>query len=308
MPITYDPPGVYGGTESFSDLVEEILSEIQGYTASPDQITSLTADITSGATTFQVDDASGLSAGLVEVGEELMWVRSVDDTSGTVQTIPAGRGWRGTPATAHAAGTVVSVSPAVPRSAVIRAINNTIRSLYPAIYAIATTEFVYTDYTKLGWDIPAEAESVIDVRFKDPLGNWQTVKHWSVENSMDLTDHTTGTVLRLAGVPSGYTVQVVYGRRPAVLTSLTQDWTDTGLTGGARDLLTLGSIARLLPALDVSRLSVTYAAADEMDQPRPLGSALSIAKQYKADYLARLAEERDALNRRYPARWHRVVR
>jgi len=308
VPIIYDPPGVYGGTETLSDITEEILTELQGYTASPDQITSLTADITAGATTFVVDDASGISAGLIEIGEELVWVRSVDDTSGTVQTIPAGRGWRGTQATSHTAGTVVSVSPAVPRSAVIRAVNNTIRSLYPAIYAIATAEFTYTDYTKLAWDIPAEAESVLDVRWKDMLGNWQTLTNWSVENSLDATDHTTGTALRLLGVPAGYKVQVVYGKRPAVLTSMTQEWTDTGLTGGGKDLITLGSIARLLPALDVSRLSVTYAAADEMDQPRPLGSALSVAKQYKADYMARLADERDALNRRYPARWHRVVR
>jgi hypothetical protein len=51
-----------------------------------------------------------------------------------------------------------------------------------------------------------------------------------------------------------------------------------------------------------------YAAADEMDQPRPLGSALSIAKAVKQDFITRLADERDVLNRRYPARWHRVVR
>jgi hypothetical protein len=45
-----------------------------------------------------------------------------------------------------------------------------------------------------------------------------------------------------------------------------------------------------------------------MDQPRPLGSAAALAKQFKADYTARLDQERDILNRRYPARWHRVVR
>ena len=308
MPITYDPPGVYGGVDTFSGLVDEILSNVQGFTASPDQVTSLTDDITAADTTFVVDDGEGVAAGLVEIGEELVWVRSFDETSTTAQTLPQGRGWRGTVAAAHSAGTLVTVSPAVPRSVVVREVNNVIRSLYPSIYAVATTEFQYDDNYRLGWDVPAEAEAVLDVRWKDPYGNWVPVRDWSLEKSLNTTDHTTGTVVKLCGVPVGYTVQVVYARKPSVLTSLTQDWTECGLEDGAKDLLVLGVIARVLPMLDVSRLSVTYAAADEMDQPRPLGSAAALAKQFKADYTARLDQERDILNRRYPARWHRVVR
>lgn len=306
MPITYDPPGVYGGTETLAVLVEEILSNLQGFTANSDMVTSLTADITAEDTTLVLDDPSGVSAGILEIGEELVWVRSVDETSGTVQTLPSGRGWRGTQAVAHAAGELVSVAPAVPRGAIIREINNTLRAVYPNLFAVATSEFSYNDSTKLAWDIPAEAVCVLDVRWRDQYSNWRTVPVWGVENSLNTTDHTTGTALRLGGVPVGYDVQVVYGKKPVVLTSLTQEWTECGLDGGSKDLLVLGTIARLLPALDVSRLSVTHAAADELDQPRPLGSAVSIAKQYRQDYLARLAEERDALNRRYPARWHRV--
>lgn len=301
MPITY------GGTETLAGLVEEVLSNLQGFTADSDMVTSLSSDITASDTTIVVDDASGLSAGVIEIGEELVWVRSVDETSNTVQTLPNGRGWRGTQATTHTAGEMISVAPAVPRSAVIREINNTLRAIYPSLYAVATQEFTYNDTAKVSWDIPAEVEAVLDVRWKDQYNNWLPVRWWSVAKSMNTTDHVTGTVLRVSGIPYGYTVQVVYGKRPTVLTSLTQPWTECGLSDGSKDLLILGSIARLLPALDVARLQVTHAAADELDQPRPLGSAISIAKQYRQDYLTRLAEERDSLNRRYPARWHRSV-
>jgi hypothetical protein len=271
-------------------------------------VTSLNADISDTDTTIVVDDASGLSAGIIEIGEELVWVRSVDETSNTVQTLPNGRGWRGTQASAHVAGEMIAVAPAVPRSAVIREINNTLRAIYPSLFAVTTTEFTYDDMTRLAWDIPAEAVNVLDVRRRDQYGNWLTVPEWSVEHSLNTTDHPTGSALRLRGVQFGYDVQVVYGKKPVVLTSLTQEWTECGLDGGSKDLIILGTIARLLPALDVSRLQVTHAAADELDQPRPLGSAMSIAKQYRQDYLARLAEERDSLNRKYPARWHRAVR
>jgi hypothetical protein len=172
VPITYDPPGVYGGTETLSQLVEEILSNLQGFTADSDMVTSLSADITAADTTIVVDDASGLSAGIIEIGEELVWVRSVDTTSNTVQTLPAGRGWRGTQAVAHGAGELISVSPAVPRSAIVREINNTLRAIYPSLFAVATAEFAYDDYTKWAWDIPAEAVNVLDVRWRDQYGNW----------------------------------------------------------------------------------------------------------------------------------------
>ena len=308
MPITYDPSGVYGGTDTFANLVEEILSNVQGYTASPDQVTSLSADITASDTSFVVDDGEGISPGLVEIGEELVWVRKFDETSSTAQTLPAGRGWRASGASAHAAGTTVTVSPAIPRSVVIREVNNLIRGLYPSIYAVGTTEFTYSSMIQEGWDIPAEAEVVLDVRYKDFLGNWVKATTWELGKSADSTDHTTGTVLHLRGVPIGQPVQVVYGKKPVVLTSLTQEWTDCGLDSSSKDLIVLGVIAKVIPMLDVARLSVTYAAAEEMQQQRPIGSAAALAKQLKSDYAARLSDERDALNRRYPARFHRVCR
>jgi hypothetical protein len=308
VPITYDPPGVFGGVDTFENLVDEILSNLQGYTASPDQVTSLTTDIAASDTTFVVDDGDGIATGLVEIGEELVWVRSFDEQSTTAQTLPQGRGWRGTVPAAHSAGTLVTISPAVPRSAVVREVNNVIRSLYPSIYAVETTEFDFDDCSRVGWGIPAEAEGILDVRWKDVLGNWQPLRDWSMEKSLNLTDHATGSALYVRGVPVGRTVQVVYTRKPSVLTNLSQDWTECGLEDGSKDLLVLGTIARVLPMLDVARLSVTYAAAGEMDQPRPLGSAAALAKQLKADFTARLADERDVLNRRYPARWHRIVR
>ena len=293
---------------TFNDVVEEILSNVQGFTAAPDQVTSLTEAVTASATTFVVDEGEGMAAGLAEIGEELVWVRSFDETSSTAQTLPAGRGWRGTTAAAHDAGTVVTISPAVPRSVVAREINNVIRSLYPAIYSVATTEFSYDDYSVAGWDIPAAAEAILDVRWKDAEDNWLPVRRWSMEKSMNTTDHTTGTALYLMGPQVGRTVQVVYAKKLSTISDATAEWTSCGLEDSAKDLLILGVIARILPMLDVSRLSVTYAAADEMDQPRPLGSAAALAKQFKTDFTARLEQERDVLNRRYPARWHRVVR
>ena len=81
------------GTSALSDLVEDVLAQIQGYGAASDQVTALADDITADATTFTVDDATGIAAGVIEVGDELMWVKSYDEPSGTVNVLK--RGWRG---------------------------------------------------------------------------------------------------------------------------------------------------------------------------------------------------------------------
>ena len=63
---------------SFSDLVDETLIALSGYTQRQDQSTYLTAAMTDTQLTMTVSDAAVLSKGLVEVGDELMWVESFD--------------------------------------------------------------------------------------------------------------------------------------------------------------------------------------------------------------------------------------
>ena len=170
MPIVYDPAGT-----TFGSVIEEIISNLQGYSAAPDQVTACTTPFTLTDTTLVVDDATVLGRGLIEIGTELMWVQNVAPTGNTITLLPKGRGWRGTTATTHAVGDTVVVSPAVPRSVVAREVNNHIRALYPDVYAVTTTEFVYNNVIKVGWGIPAAAIVILDVRWKDFRNNWQRV-------------------------------------------------------------------------------------------------------------------------------------
>ena len=299
VPGTPDPgtPPPDGTTRN--DIVEEILSNVQGFTAAPDQITSLSADLTDAATTLKVDSATGIASGLIEIGNELMWVTQFDSTSGDVQLLPKGRGFRGTTKEAHQLGDTVVISPTVPRSAIIRELNNQLRSLFPHLYAVAEDTFTYSDLTQTAYPIPATAEAVLDVRYKDYEGNWQRVRSWEVE-------HTPGAVpvIRFLNVPLGQQVQVVYGVRPSTLDTDDALLTDTGLSASVKDVLVPGVLARLLPMIDVARLGVQHAVADELANARQLGSASALAGQFKKTFDERLALEINTLQRRYPARVH----
>jgi hypothetical protein len=292
-------------TVTFGDLIEEIVGNLQGYTAAPDQVTSASADIGATDLLIPVDDASVSGRGMIEIGNELMWVQSVNTITNTFTVLPRGRGWKGSTAQAHAHGDTVVVSPAVPRFSVSREINNLIISLYPDIYAMQTLEFTYNNILKRGWALPATALAVLDVRWKNFLGNWERIRSWETENGADLTDFPTGKNLRLRyGVPIGRTIQVVYAVTPTQLVNETDLFTSSGLPDHAKDLIVLGTMARIIPNLDVARLSVENAPASELATTRPQGGAISIAKYFEAKYAQRLQSERSELNRLYPARIH----
>lgn len=305
MPIVIVVPGgVDPGTPppdgtTRNDIVEEILSNVQGFTASPDQVTSLSADLSDTATSLRVDSATGIANGMIEIGNELLWVTRFDQTSGDVELLPRGRGWRGTTAEAHASGDTVVVSPTVPRSAVIRELNNQLRSLFPQLFGVAEETFTFDEIHQAAYPVPAIAEMVLDVRYKDVQDNWQRVRSWEVEHTPE-----AAPALRFRGVPLGQQVQVVYGLRPGTLDTDDALLATTGLSSSIKDLLIPGVLARLLPMIDVARLGVQHAVADELAQARQLGTAATLANEFKKTFDQRLAQEVNALQRRYPARVH----
>lgn len=295
---------VFNADVTLDDLVEEVLMQLHGYSVKGDQLTTLTGPVSASDLSFTVDDVNEISRGVIEIDNELVRVQTVDRTAGVVTILPRGRGWRQTVASAHSAGATVTMSPLVPRVAIGQAINDTILSLYPDIFGVSSVEFTYPGAGAVSFQLPTNAESVLSVRYKDPDGNWQKVRVWELENGMSLTSFTTGKSIRVAEIPAGVTVQVVYGRIPTALTTMASLFSTTGLAASHRDIVVLGAQARLIPSLDVARLSVRTVQADELDQPIQLGSAFQLAKEMQARFVARVRQEKSVLQSRYPAPVH----
>jgi hypothetical protein len=289
---------------TFDDVIQEVTSNLQGFTASPDQVTYLTASVAPGDLIISVFDASVMSRGIIEIDTELMWVMTNTIGNNTFNLLPLGRGWRGSTVAAHASGATVIAAPAVPRFIVRREVLNQFNGIYPEIYAVNSTEFTYTNVLQIGWPLPADAVGVLDVRWKDYNGNWQRIRTWEIEFGADATDFPTGKTIRFHGIPQGRTVQVVYPTIPVAPVADTDLFSDTGLSDGAKDLIVLGAMARIVPNMDISRLNINYVAAEEMTQARPAGGAIAVAKYLEAKYAQRLQQERAILNSQYPARIH----
>lgn len=292
--------------DTYDSLVEEVILALEGWGAEKDQMGTLASNINSTATTISVTDIPGtISRGIAEIDYELIWVQSAE--SGTL-TVPAwGRGYKGTTAASHTAGAMVAINPTWPRSVVSREVNNAIRALYPALYAVGTTEITTTSLT-WQYELPAALTRVLRVEWRwNDLDGWNLLDGWDVTHSANTTDFPSGIALSIsAGLPPGTTVRVTYAKAPTLLTAPADLFSATGLPSSSRDLVVLGAAIRMVPWLDLSRLSVQSAEADALDQPRPLGSAAQLKRELRRDYDLKLVEERRALEAKYPLRQHRV--
>lgn len=294
----------FPATATYSTLIDEVILALSGLGMSDDQATSLGGSIDIGDLTFQVTETGIVSRGIAEIEDELVWVSSVNASNVTLSSW--GRGFRGTTAAAHAAGAIVNYKPTWPRSSVARAVNDAINGVYPALYAVANTEFTPT-VTKWQYELPANTERVLAVEQRvTAIDQWVRLRSWDVVHKANTTDFATGVSLRLSlAAPTG-TVRVWYATRPLGLTNPSDAFTASGLPASCRDVITLGAAARMIPWLDIGRLPVQAVEADALAQPRPLGTAIQGAREIRALYQARLLEEQKAMDLLYPLQTHRI--
>jgi hypothetical protein len=265
---------------TFGDLINEVHLNLLGYVLDQEQLTPVSSDFTSTATSFSVQDASQISPGLIEVDEELMWCREVDPDSNIVYVTT--RGIYGTTAAAHTAGAFTRNQPKFPRASIQKAINSTIRSTYPDLFAVATTALT-ADPVAVGYGIPADVEEVLDVFWQQPgvSDYWVPVRRYRVNMKANVGSFPTGKSIDVMdGVVDGMTIQVVYRTVPTAMSALTDEFTTvTGLNESAAECIVYGACARLVGYTEAARMSDDAAEARFIDG-QPAGQALNAARYF----------------------------
>lgn len=299
----------YPTTDTFASLVDEVIVSLGGFGANVDQMSTLTASLTASATTMTVDSTIPLGRGIVEIDQELIYVSSHSGTTATI--FPWGRGWKGTTAATHANNAPIYISPTYPRSIVAREINNTIRSVYPQLFDVNTTDITMNS---IDWQyqLPANCDRILSVDWKYSttvnVTSWQPVHGWEQVQQANTTDFSTGSFLAINDpLPANTILHVTYMSPPALLVSDTDQFaTVTGLPSTSRDVIVYGAASRLLPWMDASHIAQESVPSDVQDQVRPPGTAMNVAKMIQQNYLMALSRERQALLARYPMRAHKI--
>ena len=289
------------------DLVNETHLMLSGYTQRQDQATSLVNAI--GATDYSliVQNGTVLSRGLIEIDDELIWVDSFDKTSNIATVAPYGRGYRGTTAVAHSAGTRVTIAPVFPRSAIERNINSAIDAVYPDLFGTASTTFTFSA-ARTTYPLPADCIDVMGISWQTigPSKEWLPIRHYRVDRMADPATWGGSKTISIAdGIIPGRTITVRYTNKPPVMVNTTDVFESvTGLPSSAREVIVLGAAYRMAVYLDLGRVPATSAEASAQGTANPIGSAANLSRMLKQMYNDRMLIEVRRQQEQFPPRVH----
>jgi hypothetical protein len=279
---------------TLNQLIEQTLGEISGYVKNQESVTIATNSIAAGDVLITVDDSTSLSKGIVEINEELIYVKKSIAARGTIQVHgtagnTTGRGWRGTTATSHISGSVIRNNPLFPRTQIKRSILETIKGMNFPVIANETFTFNGSDYSYIMPDSLIDITGV-STELPDSTGVWALIKRWRLDTNY-LNGASTGQALILNESPQpGMPVRVQYTKYPTAITN-NQELTASGLPESCEDVVRLGAMYRLLSTVDPGKVTATSVSADALDQPVSAGASTSAAKYIFQLYSLRLAEE-----------------
>lgn len=293
---------------TFAQMVDEVRGSLAGYTLRQDRITNLATAINATDLSVVIGSSENLAKGVIEIDEELLWINTFDRTNNTLNVIPGfGRGYSGTTPSPHAQNAQVTLTPTFPKVNVKKAINDTINSLYPKLFAVGHTTFTF-NAAQIAYPLPDDARDVLYISWQTPgpSKEWLPVNHWRIDRMANVPAfNTTKTVNIYEKIVPGRTVQVYYSTIPNTLTNGTDDFaTVTGLPESSRDVVTFGASYRLLSYLDTGRINLSSAEADINDAKLPSTAGASASKYIFALYQQRLQEESNKLQDRFPIRVH----
>ena len=237
---------------TFAQMVDEVRSNLAGYTLRQDRITNL-ANV-GGINTSQLDikigSADNLAKGIIEIDDELMWVNSFDTTNLQLNVIPGfGRGYGGTTPAPHQQNSQVTLTPTFSRVNVKKAINDTINSFYPKLFGVASVTFTF-NAAQVAYPLPPEARDVLYISWQTvgPSKEWLPVNRWRFDRMANVAAFNTNKTVNIyEKIMPGRTVQVYYSIIPNDLTISSDDFaTVTGLPETSRDVVIFGASYRLL--------------------------------------------------------------
>jgi hypothetical protein len=188
-----------------------------------------------------------------------------------------------------------------------KAINDVINSLFPKLWAVASTTFTF-NASQTTYALPDDLESVLYMSWQTTGSSleWLPINRWRADPMANIaTFNTTNTVNIYENIQPGRTVQVWYTTTPNTLDNGTDDYADvTGLPASSVEVVILGASYKLLSYVDAGRINLSSAEADLNDTKIPSTAGVSASRYIFALYQQRLNEEAMKLQDKYPIRIH----
>lgn len=284
-----------------SSLVDTVTDAFRSYVREQPPTTALTGTLSDSATSFTVADARAISKGLVQINDEMVYVRSVDYVTSQVTLEPWGRAQSGSTAVSYSAGAKITTAPLYPRVRVRDLISDTMQEMFPEIFAVGSTLLTFIP-AKVNYALPADTYHVLQVAHNPPgpSGSWDPVARWrqnKTATAVELEIMSTAT-------PGANRVRVLYVKNAPGSLIFTDDLQAMGYPNSIRDLITLGTVARMVGFTETSRIQASSLESLGRGEAVPANAATALSKYLYGFYRARLVDEAAKLQRRYPVLSH----
>lgn len=290
------------GPMTIPSLIDEVLDVIHGYVRGQEAKTHLTNPMADSDFTFTVSDSKKISTGLVEVDEEIMYVSMVDKSSGIATVEPWGRGQSQTDIVAHSANARVTDNPLFPRQRVRNVIWGVLREMFPSVFALGET-FLNVNPVLTHYNMPTDAYHIMQVQWNlpGPTGMWAEAGRWK-------QNKRAGNPVELELIsrtwPGSNRVRVQYMKNPPDQFGLTDDLGSFGYDLQIRDVIVLGTAARMMAYVEPSRVLTESVVSTGRAEMVPAGSATQISKYLYQMFQKRLDDERQQQLMRHPLQIH----
>lgn len=288
---------------TFDQMVDDVLVYLRSFTRDQELSTHLVEALSASVLSMQVNDASLISRGRIEIDDEIIWVDSVDRGNNTVVIAPYGRGMDGTTAVTHTSLTRLIVQPLYSRQMVKDTINQILGGLGNQLFAVDSATLTATPQT-VSYDLPAYTQRVLNVLAGDftTFGDSEYVRRWKFDPQSSASE--TGKSLYVYDpTMTGMTMNVTFFRSPVQLVN-GDSFEDTLLPGTCYDVIVLGTAARLMST------ATSYLASTRAIEPGSLDKQVDpnqITQQSRylfTLFQQRLEEEKVQLLHSYVTRAH----
>lgn len=286
---------------TISDLVDEANDTWRSYVRIQEQVTALSGSLSDSALTFVVDDATKVSTGLIQIGDEMMQVKSLDRTTNTITLEAWGRAQMGSTASSHSSGAKVTTAPIYPRVRVLAVVSEVVQEIFPQLFAVTSTTLDVTA-AQVNYDLPVDTYQVLSVAQQPPGPSlsWVPVTRWR----QNRTPTTVELEIFSAVTPGADRVRVFYIKTPPSQLTMSDDLEDMGYPASVKGVIIAGVAQRLAAFTEASRVQVASVESHARSEAVPAGSSAQLSKFLYQLYRERLTSEARDLQIRYPAQMH----
>lgn len=286
-----------------SQMIDQVSAQLHSYTGTLESTTYLTDAITASDLTVPVAHPSYINRGLIEIGEELLHVQSVGETSASL--MPFGRGVMNTQAVPHPMNARVTNDPFFPRQQIFDAMKRCIHNIQLDLFMPKTTTFLFSP-VQTTYEMPTDMVRVLAVQYEvvGPSQEWINVRHW--DDDQNASTVTGKAIILHENIQPGRTVQVVYAAELPIPETVSTDLETAGIPQWMQAVILYGTCWEMVQFMEPQRLTLRSVEQRTQAQQDPAGAATNLAKQLYAMYQLRLESARRRLLTTHPTPKHHV--